>query len=364
MDLPQTHAFVMKKLKEYGYEPVSIGKCGVTCTVGKPGGKVFMLRADMDALPMPEESALPFAACNGHDHSCGHDCHTAMLLGAAKMLKERENELAGTVKFMFQSGEEVLGGAKDMVENGLLENPHVDAAMALHVEVAKDDSQVGVLRWAPGTLTNSGDSVKVYITGHETHGSLPHTGVDAVHIACTTVLALEEVLAKEIPMDENSTILVGRMDGGTSCNSVPGEAMLDISIRACGYEQRAFLLRRIEEIATGIAATFRGKVRFEHPYCAPPMVNNNDLLKELVEYAGEMLPSETIHQVGPLSGGEDFAYIAERIPAVMMTVGAGSLGEGYTEGLHNPKTILDEGALPIGAAVYAHCAARWLEANR
>lgn len=363
-DLPQTHAFVMQKLKEYGYGPVSLGQCGITCTAGQPGGKVFLLRADMDALPMPEENGLPFAAVNGHHHSCCHDCHTAMLLGAAKLLKEHEQELKGTVKFMFQPAEELLSGAKDMIDHGILEDPHVDAALGMHIMVGQDDTDVGVLRWTRGMLTNFGDAVKLHISGKETHGSMPQNGVDAIHIACTTALALEEVMSRELAPKDESILLVGHMEGGTTCNSVAGEATLDISTRSYGPEERAFLLRRIEEISSGIAQTFRGTVRAEHVYDAPALINDDDLLEELVSYASEILPAQDIREVGRMNGGEDFAYVAERVPSVFLTLGGGTPETGYPENLHNPKTKIDEHALAVGAAVYAQCAARWLETHQ
>ena len=132
-DLPQTRAFVLEKLKEFGYEPQAVGRAGITCTVGCGGGKTLLLRGDMDALPMAEETGLPFAAQNGCMHACGHDFHTTSLLGAAKVLKEREDELEGTVKLLFQPAEETMDGAVDVYNAGILENPHVDAALALHV---------------------------------------------------------------------------------------------------------------------------------------------------------------------------------------------------------------------------------------
>lgn len=359
-DLPQTRAFVLKKLEEYGYAPKVIGKGGIVCTVGKPG-RTILLRADMDALPMHEESGEPFASTNGHCHSCGHDCHTAMLLGAAKLLKAREVELPGTVKFMFQPAEELLSGAKDMLDNGVLENPKVDVALALHVMMGMEDSPTGSIRCTRGNVTSSGDAVRITVRGKDAHGSRPQLGVDAIHIAAHIVLALEELTSREIPTDEDTVVLVGLIHGGTSCNSVAGEAVLELSIRTCGPEERRFLLRRVEEIAQGVAATFRGEALVEHMYGSPALVNNDAMLEDCISYLGEMLPPEAIVKSGKLGGGEDFTMVAEQIPSAFLTLGVGSPEEGYTLFVHNPATRVNEAALPVGTAVYAHCALRWLE---
>lgn len=359
-DLPQTKAYVIKCLNEMGYETKSVGKAGVVCTAGKPG-KTILLRADMDALPMPDESGLPFAATNGHCHSCGHDCHTAMLLGAAKLLKERESELPGTVKFMFQPAEELLSGARDMVEAGVLENPKVDVALALHVMVGMEDSQSGKIRCIRSGVTSSGDAVFIKVKGKDAHGSHPELGVDALHIASYILQALDELTAREIPTQEDSIVLVGRMEGGTTCNSIPGEATLEISIRTPGPKERGFLLKRIEEIAKGVALTFRGEVEVVPQYSSPALVNDDTLLDNCVSYLGEMLSSEDIVFVGKMGGGEDFTMVAEQVPSLFLTVGAGSLDEGYQLSLHNPATMINEDALHVGTATYAHCALRWLE---
>ena len=218
-DLEKTHAFVVEKLRSYGYEPKTVGKSGITCTAGS-GGKVILLRADMDALPMPEESGLPFAAQNGHCHSCGHDCHTAMLLIAAKMLKEQESELKGTVKFMFQPAEELLAGAAAMVEDGLLENPKVDVALGMHIAVGMDDTRSGTIRYIPGVASNSGDAIRISIQGHGVHGSKAYLGVDAINIAAHTIIALQEILALEIPSTQPAVVLVGKMEGGSSLSLI------------------------------------------------------------------------------------------------------------------------------------------------
>lgn len=361
-DLPQTVALVTQELRSYGYEPQMVGRSGITCTVGH-GGKVILIRGDMDALPMAEETGLPFAATNGHCHSCGHDCHTAMLLAAAKLLKEKENTLKGTVKFMFQPAEELLGGAKDMIENGILENPKVDVGFGIHVAVGREGSSVGNVFYSRGPANFSGDMIRIAITGRDAHGSRPDRGIDAINIAAHTVIALQEILAREIPCTENSVLLVGKIEGGTSCNTVAGKAVLECSVRTTDQEKRDFLKRRVKEIAESTARTFRGEALVEYVYGMPPMVNDEAFSDEIGSYCAELLSQEHVHVVPTSNGTEDFTAVAAQIPTTFLMLGAGSLEEGHEFGGHHPKMMVDERALPVGAALYAHAASRYLENN-
>lgn len=362
-ELEKTVSFVIERLSSYGYHPQRVGKAGVSCTVGK-GGKVFLLRGDMDALPMEEETGLPFAAGNGCCHSCGHDCHTAMLLAAAKLLKEQEGSLAGRVKFMFQPAEELLGGALDMIQAGILENPKVDAGLALHIMVGNENSKTGEVFYADGPANFSGDAVTIRVKGRAAHGSTPEAGVDAITIASHIVIALQEVLAREINSMQPSVLIVGTIHGGTTCNTLAGEAVLECSCRAATHENRAFLKQRIKEIAEGTAKTFRGEAEVEYVYGMPPMVNNRELSSEIGEYCREMLLPEKVHVIPVSNGTEDFTAVAAKIPTTYLNLGAGSRDQGHEFSMHHPKMEVDEDALPTGAALYAFTAARYLENHK
>ncbi len=360
LDLPQTSAFVMEKLKEYGYEPKRCGKSGVTAVAGQ-GGKVILLRGDMDALPMKEESGLPFAATGASCHSCGHDLHTAMLLAAAKLLKKHEKELAGRVKFMFQPGEEVLGGAAEMIENGLLENPHVDAALGMHTCTGHgENSKVGLITYKAEYSTFSGDYIKITVHGLNAHGSTPERGVDAINVAAHIVTGLEELVAREVSNTERSIVLVGRIEGGDSCNTEAGTCQLDVSVRAASAERRSFLKQRVKEIAEGIAATFRATADVDFVYGMPPLYNDPEMCRCIPGYIKEMLGDTAVKELHEFGGTEDFTAVAEKVPSIYLNIGTGNLaGPDITH--HNPKILFDENALPIGAAVYARCAVRFLE---
>ncbi|MCD8022901.1 MAG: M20 family metallopeptidase [Lachnospiraceae bacterium] len=364
MDLPQTVEFVMTKLKEYGYEPQRCGKAGVSATVGN-GGKCILLRADMDALPVREESGLPFAATNGNCHACGHDCHPAMLLGAAKILKAHESELEGTVKLMFQPGEEVGLGAQDMIDHGLMENPHVDAAMGIHTAVTFPDSTTGNLKCIRKYYGRFVGSLTITIYGKDAHGAASWRGVDALNIASFLDLALQSIIAREIPSSESSIILTGTMSGGTTSNSVAGKAVMGVTIRAPRPENYEFLVKRICEVAEHIAAAFRGSVEIEKNDMIPAPYNEPSLTEEYAKYATELLGEENVILTDDsLGAGDDFAHVTDVVPGALLNVGFGTREEGYTYGGHNPHVVFNEAALPVGTAVHAYLAMRWLQEHK
>ena len=360
-DLDQTVEFVMQKLTEMGCRPQRLGKAGVTCTLGK-GTPTILLRADMDALPMPDESGELFAATNGNCHACGHDAHAAMLLGAARILKSYEEKLEGTVKLMFQPAEEILGGASDMIENGILENPAVDAAFALHVEAGEDYKKAGNIQCCHGTVSNSADLYNIHVIGQDAHGATAYLGVDAVTIAAHIVLALQNIVDKETPSWKNNVILVGTIKGGTAGNTVADLADMEVTVRTGTSEQRAFLRRRIEEIADGIARTFRGRAQVEHVYGTPPQVNDDLLSHRFQSYAEELLPDGVIQEASDLGlGAEDFAFITDRVPGVFFYLFVGSPAEGYSSGIHTTTFRINESVLPTGTAIHAYTAMRYLQ---
>ena len=359
LDLPQTSQFVIDKLTEYGYEPRRCGKSGVTAIAGQ-GGKVLILRGDMDALPMAEQSGLPFAATNGNCHSCGHDMHTAMLLGAAKLLKQHESEMKGRVKFMFQPGEEVLGGAVEMIENGLLEDPHVDYALGMHVSTGNKYATPGLITYRRNYSTFSGDCIRITVNGKQSHGSRPECGVDAINIAAHIITALEELIAREVSNEERSVVLVGMIHGGDSCNTQAGTCVMEASVRAASAERRDFLKRRVKEISEGIALAFRGTADVEYVYGIAPMYNDPVMCDSVPGYLKELLGEDQVVELSGFAGTEDFTAVAERVPSVYLHIGAGTIaGADITN--HNPKIIFDENILPTGSAVYSYAAMRFLE---
>lgn len=363
LDLPKTKAYVMKKLTEYGLETKDCGY-GVTATLGK-GGKVLLLRADMDALPMPEESGEEFACPTGKEaHTCGHDFHAAMLLTAAKMLKEKEDTLEGTIKFMFQPAEETFEGSKNMIENGILENPPVDAALAYHVSPGK--MPIGLFMYNDkDTMMYSVDGFKITIHGKGSHGAYPHVGVDPINIGVHIHLALQELIARESDPTHSCVLTIGQFAGGTAANIIPETAVLQGTIRTNKPEARELLVRRMKEVAEKTAAVYNGTVDIEMISEVPPLICNPKLTDEVVGYMQELgIPGLTPYPGISASASEDFAVIAEKVPSTFMYLSAGYLDERGQYPAHHPKAQFNEDVCPIGAACLAHCASQWLKNNK
>ena len=360
LELPKACAYVMQTLKNAGLNPSPCGH-GVTATVGS-GDKCILLRADMDALPMPEESGLPFACPTGTEaHACGHDLHAAMLLTAAKMLKEQEANLNGTVKFMFQPAEETFEGARDMLEHGILENPPVDAALALHVTTGK--MPMGLYMYNhTGTMMASVDGFKITVRGKGSHGAYPHLSIDPIHIAVQIYLALEGLIAREANPEKMCVLTIGSFQAGAAPNIIPETAVLQGTLRTNDPEQRALLVRRFREMATKTAEAYGGSAEIETLSAVPPLICNPKFTQSMAGYIGTLgIPNATPYPGITASASEDFATIAEKVPSAFIHLSAGFLDDRGTYPAHNPKVQFNEDVLPTGAAIYAHCATQWLK---
>ena len=259
-DIQDTVSYVKKQLTDMGYEPLLCGKAGIVAMAGTgKEGKVFMLRADLDGLPIKEEADVDFASENGKMHACGHDMHTAMLLGAARLLKKHEDVIEGTVKLMFQPAEEIFEGSKDMIEAGLLENPSVDAAMMIHVMAGMPFPAGTVITAIPGVSAPAADYFEIKVKGKGCHGSMPNTGVDPINVAAHIVIALQEIHARELAMGDRAVLTIVTMNAGNAANVIPDVVTMGGSIRTFDEETRTFIKQRMTEIAKGIAQSFRAE---------------------------------------------------------------------------------------------------------
>lgn len=364
LDTPKTKAFVIEKLKEYGLEPEECGY-GVTALLGKKEGKVLLLRADMDALPMAEQSGEEFACPSGEEaHTCGHDFHAAMLLTAAKMLKENEDLIDGTIKFMFQPAEETFEGSKNMIENGILENPKVDAALAYHVSPGK--MPVGLFMYnSKDTMMYSVDGFKITIKGKGSHGAYPHVGVDPINIGVHVHLALQELIARESDPSKACVLTVGQFKAGTAANIIPEQAVLQGTIRTNDNEAREKLVRRMKEVAKKTAEVYNGTAEIEMISEVPPLICNPEFTNEIVSYMKETnIPGLMPYPDMSASASEDFAVIAEKVPSTFMYLSAGYMDERGEYPAHHPKARFNEDVCPIGSACLAHCAVEWLSKHK
>ena len=371
-DINDTVSFVRETLEKAGFTPKICGKAGLTATLtGKKPGKVFMLRADMDALPICESSGESFSSENGCMHACGHDMHTAMLLGAAKLLKAHEDELCGTVKFMFQPAEEIFEGAKDMLENGLLLDPTPDAAMMIHVMTGVPFATGTAIVSGPGESAPGAAYFTIHVQRAGCHGSTPNAGIDPLCAAAHIVTALEEISARELAMSDRAILTFGTFHAGTTANVIPDTATLTGTLRVFDESLREQIKARICTIAKCVAEAFRASAEITFDSGCPALLNDKALSENITASVKALLGEEKAFSVPELeqkfgsagtksSGSEDFAYISREVPSVMVALAAGHPKDGCTRPLHHPEVRFDESALPFGAAVYAASAFDWL----
>ena len=370
LELPRTAAYVEEKLKEMGYEPQRIGSSGIVATVGKGGGKCFLIRADMDALPVEEAADVEFKSTNGNMHACGHDCHASMLLGAAQLLKNHEDEIEGTVKLMFQPAEETMEGAKMMIEGGVLENPHVDAAMGAHVFTSMPMPVGSVVLMGSRMRMAGSDWFTIHIEGRGCHGAMPNTGVDPLNVMSHIHIALQAINSRELDPMDNLVLTVGQMHGGQTSNVIPNDAMMSGTIRTLKNETRAMVKARMEAMVASVATAFGAKATVEWGAGCPVLIQNDPLYREVNSYLKELEGITFINldemnvPVSSGMGSEDFAYVSNEVPAVFLGIPAGTPQEGYIYPQHHPKARFRDEALPFGAAAYAHVAMEWLKNNK
>lgn len=365
-DLTKTVAFVKQKLTEYGCQFTDCGKNGIVCVIGKKEGKTILLRADMDALPMEEKTNLQYAGKNGNMHACGHDLHTAMLLGAAKILKSFEDELQGQVKLMFQPAEEVLAGAGNMIENGVLCAPDVDGAFMLHVLSGVPFESGTVIVSSEGVSAPAADYFTINVHGKSCHGSSPHLGVDALVIASHIVLALQEISSREMGMQDKAVLTIGCIRGGVASNVIADTVSMQGTLRSFSDELRETIKKRVTEISESVAKGYRGKADVTIENGCPTLVNDGELSQFTENALNELLGKEKVmnsaeFKDNSLNGSEDFSYISHKVPAVMVALSAGEKKKGYNYSLHHPLVTFDEAVLPIGASIYSYMAIKYLQ---
>ena len=364
-ELPKTKAYVMDKLREFGYTPEEICESGIVTTIeGAKPGKTFLLRADMDALPMAEATSCDFKATNGAMHSCGHDMHTAMLLGAARLLKQNQDQIEGTVKLVFQPDEEGFTGAKKMIEAGVLENPKVDAAMAMHVNSGTPSNLVVC---GKGTSIGGCYRFRIVVKGTGCHGAMPETGVDPIFIAHHIYSGLQTILTREIPATKPAVITIGKFVAGDAPNIIPGEAVMEGTFRYLDKEMGEMVIGRMNDIVTSTAKTFRGEAELIELSSVPPLTNNNELADELTGYMKDIVGERGVFVYeGGGMGSEDFASFSHEVPSLYIILGAGAKNENPEFGvpMHNEKVVFNEDILPTGAAIHAYSAITWLKNNK
>ena len=359
-----TARFVAERLRDLGIEvKTGVASTGVLGTLrgGQPG-KTVLLRADMDALPMDELNDVPYKSQNpGAMHACGHDAHTAMLLGVARLLAERKDELKGTVKFAFQPAEEASalgGGAKPMIDEGVMDDPPVDATFGVHMA---QDQPVGTIGLCAGPAYAAPDTFVVRITGRGGHGARPHTCVDPVVIASQCVVALQTLVSRELDPMKPAVVTVGSIQAGTAHNVIPEEATMQGTVRTFDESVRRQLAERIPALIEGIAGAMRGHATVEYLLGYPMLVNDEAMTGLVREVVREVVGPEKVLEREPGMVGEDMSYFLQRAPGCFFNIVSRNEERGLIYGHHHPRFDIDEESLPVGVAAVAAVALRFLD---
>lgn len=316
---------------------------------GAKEGPVLAIRADIDALPIKENTGLPFASeVPGKCHACGHDLHTTVLIGAARLLKEYEKDLCGTIKLIFQPAEEVMTGAAKTIANGALENPKPDFILACHTWPDMPAGSIGVRK---GTMLGASDSFKVKVIGKGGHAAHPQKGIDPVVIAAHIITELQTIVSRRVAAIDPVVVTVGHLEAGTAANIIPNEAFFEGTVRTQSHETRKHVAEILEQLAVGTARAMGGDAEVSYTFGVGPTISDDHLVDEISETVTEILGSDKLLQVpSPSMGSEDFARYLEHIPGAIFRLGTHNDSPESKLALHNASLLFDEKAIPTGVA--------------
>jgi amidohydrolase len=365
----ETARFVADRLRQLGLDDLRTGiaNTGVTALIrgtgtGLNADRVLMLRADMDALPIEEENDVEYRSQTpGVMHACGHDAHTAILLATSRLLMERRGEFAGTVKVLFQPAEEAQpGGAKPMIEAGVLEEPHVDASFGLHMA---QDLDLGKVEARPGASTANSDRFYITVQGKGGHGAAPETTVDPIVVASQIVLAIQTLVSRETDPLASAVVTIGAFNAGSAPNVIPDTAELVGSMRTFDTAHRDYLAERLDTLATKIATAMgaTATLRFVRGY--PSVVNDEGMFEIVRAAASEIVGPDNFVLKDVSMGGEDMSYFLQEVPGCFFHVGSRNPDRGLIWGHHHPKFDIDEASLGIGTEVMVTSVLRYFAAD-
>lgn len=338
----------------------STGGTGILGTIqGRKPGKTVLIRADMDALPIDEQNDVPYKSNkSGVMHACGHDAHTTILMGVAELLNSRKDQFDGTVKLMFQPAEEGPGGAVAMIHDRILDEPKVDAALALHVSPNWRAGQIGV---SSGFTSAASDRVTVKVKGVGGHAARPHMSVDSTLVAAQILTLLQTIVAREIDPFEQAVVTFGASHAGSAPNVIPDSAVLQGTVRTYAPDVRDHIERRIREIATGIGMAMRAEVQVIYLRGYPALKNDQHMAEIVRQAAIDVLGADNVFERKPGMAGEDMAFVAEKVPTCMFNLGIANPERGFIYAPHHPRFDIDEDALATGVKVMTAAALTYLQ---
>lgn len=356
LDLPKTKAYIKARLLELGLEVKEYGTSGLSAVIeGNGVGKTLLLRADMDALPMKEKSNLDFSATGEFAHTCGHDLHSAILLAVAEILIDNRKNFAGRVKLMFQPAEEIFKGSSMMIKEGVLDNPKVDAAIALHTSLDECPGSIGYCR---GYMTTSCDNFRIDIQGKGSHGAYPHTGIDPIGVAVNIYQNFNSLIARDNPPQATTTLTFGEFVAGSNSNIIPDTARMQGTMRTYTPEVREKLKTRMLEIIDGVAKTTGCKITLDFFSGVPSMYSDPDLTQNFIDILHkDFVELKTIPDTR-IMASEDMANVSVKIPTTYFMLNCKVDGNNFSH--HNPGVLFNEDAIPYGVAVLTTCAIDWL----
>lgn len=356
LDVPVTQQTILEALDGLSLE-MSTGSATTSVVAvldGEEAGPTTLLRADMDALAMPEDTGLPYASrIDGRMHACGHDAHVAMLVGAAKLLAARRSSLAGRVVFMFQPGEEGAGGAEVMIGEGLLDRyGRVDRAFAIHVTPMFD---AGVVAIRPGTMLASADEFAFTITGKGGHASMPYLAVDPVPVACEIVTALQAMVTRRVPAFDPGVLTVSMIHAGTAHNVIPETVHCEGTIRAVSDASRDLLVANLRQVVANVAAAHGCSAEVDLEGTSYPVTINDHEVAALCAALGEQLAGadRLVRMPAPVMGAEDWSYVLQRVPGAMAFLGVAVPGDEHPAPNHSNRMLVHEPAMATGVALHA-----------
>ncbi len=369
LELPETQAVVLDAVRGLGLEPipgVSVGSVVATIEGAGPG-RTILLRADMDGLPVTEETGLEFASeRDGRMHACGHDTHVAMLVGAARILVEERATWSGRVLLMFQPGEEGFHGARYMLDEGLLDRSggeRPSGAFALHISTLYE---TGTIDLRPGPMLASGDTLRITVRGRGGHASAPHTALDPIAVAAELVLALQLMVTRRVDVFDPAVITIAQVVAGTTTNIIPETAFLGGTMRTVSEPRRAAVREGIRQVCEGIAAAHGASIDVDIEQGYPVTVNDAAFTELVLSVAGEVLGEENARLLAaPIMGAEDFSYVLQQVPGAMAFVGARPADEDPATAPmnHSNRVVFDESAMAAGIATYVAVAKRHLSSG-